>query len=119
MAITAKSPIAPYWYTPKVEKDNGNPTRFKMRGLSGIEGQDVQLHNDQRGVLRSNATSVKTVLGYALQDWENVIDEKGEAVPFNRENKAESIGRLSAEIVAELFWEAITNSSLNEDQEKN
>ncbi len=119
MAIKAKSPLAPYWYTPKSEEGSANPTRFHLRGLSGLESQDVELHKDARGVLRSNSTSVRTVLGYAVLDWENVTNEKGEPLQFDAGNKADSLGMLSAAILADLFWEAITHSSLKEDQEKN
>lgn len=120
MAIKAKSPLAPYWYTPKDEKGSANPTRFKLRPLDGLESQDIELHKDDRGGFHTNATSARAVLGHAVQDWENMLDPAtGEPLKFNVQDKAESLRLLPNEIVSELFWEVFFKSSLSEEQEKN
>ncbi len=120
MAIKAKTPLAPYWYTPKDEKDSANPTRFRIRALTGIECQDIEIHKDARGNYRVSATSANAILGYALLDWENLPHpESGEPLKFDMQDKAESLSWLHADIITELVWEVVVKSRLTEDQEKN
>lgn len=120
MAIKAKSPLAPWWYTPKAEEGSANPTRFRLRSLDGLEYQDIDLHRDTKtGNWRATASGVRSVLGAALLDWENMLDEQGAPLAFNVQDKGKSLSVIPAEILSELFWEVVTKSSLSEDQEKN
>lgn len=120
MAIKAKSPLAPYWYIPKSEKESANPTKFRLRTLDGLEYQDVDLYRDTKtGNWRATQSGVRSVLGAALLDWENMLDGQGSPLAFNAHDKGKSLSVIPAEILSELFWEVVMKSALDEGQEKN
>lgn len=119
MPIKAKATITPYWYTPKQEEGITNGSRFQLKPLNGVEFQDVELHKDAGGQWRAQARSVYAVLEHALTGWDNVLDESGKHLEFDRFNKRASIDALPAEIISELFAEVLIKSRVSEDQEKN
>ena len=119
MPIKTKATITPYWYTPKQEEGVVNGTRFQLKPLTGVEFQDVELHKDASGQWRAQARSVYSVLDHALVGWDNVLDDAGQRVEFDRFNKKDCIDKLPAEVVSELFADVLIKSRVSEDQEKN
>ena len=84
MAIKALNPFAPFWYTPALEKDAPNPTRFKIRGLDGAEqgyiSPELRLDESSRMVIGMTGRGLELALRYGLVDWENFANDSGPVV---------------------------------------
>lgn len=119
MAIKAKQTITPSWFVPKSEEGQPNPSRFQVRPLTGVEKHDLEMHQDANGDWRASSRTVYSVLEHALLSWENVLDDKGEPLAFDRFNKKNSLDSLPAEVVGEIFGEVVLKSHLSGEQEKN
>lgn len=119
MAIQAREVLAPFWYTPASEEGAANPTRFKLRPLTGLEAFDAGIYAGPDGNFRASSQGVRNVLGHALQGWENVVSPGGDPMEFNITNPAASLRALPYMVLSELFNKVIEVSNLTGDQEKN
>jgi len=86
--MKALSKITPEWYTPEIEKNETEPTRFHIKGLSGSEFVEVMpfLVFTKDGY---NITSeaVRPLIKYGLLDWENFPDQEENPLVFSQANK--------------------------------
>lgn len=119
MALRAASPVTPFWYTPEGQDDM--PTRFKLRGLTGLELSDVNAgarRNEEQREVIFTSISIRTALRAALQDWENFLDADGQPVAFEKDID-KNIARLPFEVMGDLFGEILKASRVGADQAKN
>ena len=107
MAINAITKIAADWYTPESEREEENPTRFKIQPLNGL--QHMEVLNDLYKSGPFNA------LRYGLVGWENFSDENGKEIKFSAKN----IERIPPLLLSELSTEIVNRSELGEDATKN
>jgi hypothetical protein len=88
--MKALNPFAPFWYTPLGDREapEGQRTRFKIKGLDGVEAgyvlPEVRFAEDGRMVGLSGK-GVELALGYAMVDWENFANDSG-PLAFARAN---------------------------------
>lgn len=105
--------VAPVWYTPEAEKDEDNPTRFKLRPLTPSESEACM--NAKPGELVFPPSVRSKIIQHGLVDWENVPDGNGgliECIPMNYDE-------ISIELRGELSGEIISMSILSEEERKN
>ena len=104
--MKAASIVTATWYTPKSEEGKDAPTRFKLRGLTGIEFLEVSEHVKlKKGKWSFNVEAQKISLKYGLVDWEKFTDENGD-VAFSYDYEI-NLSRLPATIIRELSNEII------------
>lgn len=119
MALRAASPLAPFWYEP--EGQEGSPTRFKIRGLTGLELVDVNAEakpDPENKSMKFGAGAIRSALGAALLGWENLLDADGNQIPFGADRDA-NLARLPFEVMGELFAEVLKASRVGAEQAKN
>lgn len=119
MALRAASPFAPFWFTP--EGQEGEPTRFQIRGLTGIELSEVNSEakpDIENKSMKFGAAAMRAALGYALSGWENFLDVDGNPLPFGADRSA-NISRLPFEVIGQLFAEILKASNVGGEQAKN
>lgn len=116
--LKALNPLTPEWYTPRAEVAQQNPTRFRIKPLSGVEAMDLELFKDVEGNTRISGRSAKTILRHGLSDWENFGTDT-ETIPFKAGNPDENIARLSTDIADELVAEIFRRTVLQETERKN
>jgi hypothetical protein len=87
--MKALNPFAPFWYTPPAEEGAPKPTRFKIRGLDGVEQGYIapELRFDETGRMLTgfSGKGLEVALGYGLVDWENFANDAGQ-VAFSPRN---------------------------------
>lgn len=119
MALRVASPLSPFWYTP--EGQDGDPTRFKIRGLTGLELSDVNASArrdpDSQSVIFTSG-SIRIALRAALVDWENFLGADGAPVPFGADKEA-NLALLPFAVMGDLFGEILKASRMDGDQVKN
>jgi len=76
------------WYTPKTEEKKQKPKKFKIRPLTSVELWEINSHMklNANNQLAISFEGQKLSLSLALQDWENVFDEKGEKAKCHEGN---------------------------------
>jgi hypothetical protein len=116
--LKALNPLTPDWYTPKAEEGKDNPTRFRIKPLSGVEAMDLELFQDVEGNTRISGRSARTILRHGLSDWENFGTDT-EKVPFKGGNPDENIARLPTGIADELVAEIFRRTVMMENERKN
>lgn len=116
--LKTNNPLLPFWYTPKAEQESENPTRFQLRGLTGLQRLDFLGESTSSG-------RVRIVLRYGLLSWENLTDSAGQPVraqpelsPDGKEiapatPPAELIHRLDESILLELAGAVIDATGLS------
>jgi len=117
MAITASAPITEVEYIVEDDREDENPTRFKLKPMDGQQYMGVMADGniDQDGLMSFSERTMKNTLRYGLVNWDNLHDAEGKAIKFSRLN----FGRLPVGVLTELFSEIIRLSSLSEDDSKN
>jgi hypothetical protein len=118
MAIKETASISPFWYIPKSEEGTTTPARFQLRPLKEIEWHDVDMYTDLSGQMRSSSRCVRQVLNYSLMDWENVLGDKGEKIPFDRISRDTNVDRLPFDVLTELYSVVLERSSITYTQKK-
>lgn len=114
MAIKAHSGMTPEWYTPDSQEGMDDATRFRVVGLTGAELLELNQYMDSTtGAVQGPGLVQACRVG--LKGWENVVDEEGRNVTFNRI----AIARLPAEIIAEVGAKIISLSVLDDEETKN
>lgn len=114
----ALNPFAPFWYTPVGDRllPEGQRTRFKIKGLDGVEAgyvlPEVRFAPDGQMVGLSGK-GVELALGYALCDWENFSNDLG-PVAFARAN----FNLIPVELRAELSLHILGASFPSPDEKK-
>lgn len=114
--IKALNPMEACWYTPESEKEESNPTRFKIKGLMGDQFAEVVpefVFTDTGALKNITGKGILLCLNYGLTDWENFANDSGN-VKFSR-------GRtnlLPYAIMAELALEIIKASTPTEEEKK-
>lgn len=117
MAIKALNPFEASWWTPPSQKDDPNPTRFKLKGLDGTQNGYVapELQIDEHGRVRGiSGKGIELALTYGLIDWENFENDKG-PVKFNRAN----FGLIPYDLRVDIALEVLVRSAPDEDARKN
>ena len=120
MAIKALNPFEPVWYTPKDEVDDENPTRFKIKGMNGVQFADVAsefILDDKREIQNISKDGAVKALKYGLVDWENFANDKG-TVKFTK-NINMNLQFIPYELIIELAMEIVAISDQTEDERKN
>ncbi len=111
MSIKALSGIAPEWFAPK-QDDEENPTRFKIKPLSGIEHLEVLSNCD--GYLLTGK-GITAALKSGVVDWENFNDVDGNEIEFS----FSKFGLIPALVVNELADRIMELSTLRDKERKN
>lgn len=114
MAVTLKHKLAPAWY--KIE---GFEAEFNLRPLTELEMIDVYNETNISGRGRStrillSSAGIRNSLMLSLNDWRDVVDEKGEQLKFNRD----AIPDLDAILLRGLAQKVIEISTLSEAEKK-
>lgn len=115
--MKAISIIVPSWYVPKSEEGKESPTRFKLRGLTGMEFLAVHENAKERNggyVLGTDAQ--KAALKYGLVGWEGLNDDKG-PVEFSR-IQDDNLARIPFDVIRELTNEVLARTELSGEDEK-
>jgi len=116
--LKALNPLTPDWFTPKAEEGKDNPTRFRIRPLSGVESMDLELYKDVEGNTRITGRSARTILRHGLIGWEN-FGTDAERVDFKPGNPDENIDRLAQEIADDVVAEIFRRTVMMEAERKN
>ena len=122
MALTAIDPVTPQLYITLEEKDDPNPTKFLLRGLTSREKINLLTKielDPTTGNARMNGPLLDDILVAALTGWENFVDSEGRAVVFDKSNLPANLDRLTPEVLNELAMEVMKRSGIMEDTEKN
>ena len=119
MAMRALRRMAPVWYTPDSQKDDPNPTRFKIRGLNGTEQGYIQpelkINETTRMVDGMSGRGLEQTLGYGLLDWENLVDEDGSSqIAYSPLN----FGRIDLITRTELAMQILAASFVSPEEKK-
>ncbi len=122
MAITAVDPVTPQPYVTNADKDDPNPTRFLLRGLTSREKINLLTRIDidpATGNAKMNGSILDDILAAALTGWENFKDGAGHEVAYDRKNRSANLDRLPPEVLNELAMEIMRRSGIVEDDKKN
>jgi len=116
MAIKALSGFAPYWYTPKSQIKDPDPTRFKVHKLNGEQMGNVrpELSFNALGDMDITGRGLTLTLIYGLDDWENFCDDQG---PVKAVLENHCLIHVADRV--ELATEIIKASTLGEESRKN
>lgn len=112
--ITIKEKVSPSWFD---MPDGDPPSGFLLAPLSSVAWLDVrnEFEEDDDGNRTITGRGVLTAVRDSVRDWRNVMDEKGEAIPFNKALLAD----LSGQILLAIALEAFKRSRLSETERKN
>lgn len=106
MTIRALNHFLPAWFTPAGQKGKA-PTRFKLRGLDGIEQSEMipACTTTAAGDIVITAAALRLLLAAGLVEWENFDDAAGpvEFSPNTDDNQARIPYALQSELAAEIF----------------
>lgn len=112
MSIKPREDFTAEWYTPASEKDEEEPTRFKLKPLNSVQTDyalDGATYGEKGELIDLSPKGKITALGAGLVDWEN----------FDCKFKVTNIHKIPWVIRQELAMEIITNSVISEDDSKN
>lgn len=113
----ALNPFAPFWYTAREDKDNPNPTRFKLQGLNGEQmgyiAPEFILDQQTKAITGLTGKGIETALNYGLLDWENFQNDQGN-VAFSRMN----FGLMAHPLRGELAFQVILASHVPAEAKK-
>jgi hypothetical protein len=113
----ALNPFAPWWYTPREDKDSPNPTKFKLQGLNGEQmgyiAPEFILDAQSKSITNLTGKGVALALDFGLLDWENFNNDTG-PVAFNRAN----FGLLPYGLRGELAFQVIIASHASPEAKK-
>jgi len=115
MPIAVKK-IAPSWYVLEDERDDEQPTRFKVQPLSSIQYLELtsEAEEDKQGDMSLTGRGLIMAAKYGLVGWENFYDERGKPVKFSPHN----IAMVPPLALAELAGEILTISSPDDAEKK-
>lgn len=118
MAIKALDPMVPIWWTPESEAKSENPTRFRIKPLTGIQRIEVNTDTKMTGRgLVISAAGIRTALRYGLVGWENFNNADGPVVfSFDVD---ENLAVLPEGVILKLVDRILTASSVSEEAKKN
>ncbi len=118
MAMQALKRMAPFWYTPDGQKDDPNPTKFKVRGLNGNEQGYIQpelkIDETTKMVSGMSGRGLELTLAYGLLGWENFLDEDGGQVAYSPLN----FGRVDLVTRTELAMQILAASFVTPEEKK-
>lgn len=85
MATKALTGLKSEWFTPNDQKENDQPTRYKLKPLDGLQFYEVCNNGEFRGddSFIPNQTGRLLLLRYGMKEWENVLDHKDKPLKFN------------------------------------
>lgn len=117
--MRANDLVTATWYTPKSEEGSEQPTRFKLRGLTGVEFIDVQskVAKNDDGNFVITADAMRVSLRYGLTDWEAFVDSSGKDLAFSG-NQKDNIDRLPFKTIIELSDEIMARTQLDDEIKK-
>ena len=119
--------LKPIDHVSKFEDAEGEPTIWKVRGLTRLEWLEVENSIESSSVVMdgenikqisnqtNNGTVHKLFMDYGLVGWENFLDDEGMAIEFSSANK----DRIPKEIRDELAAKVSSLTSLSASQRKN
>jgi len=107
----------PSSYVLKAQKEESDQTQFMIKPLTGLEHMEVLALADagDQGQMIYAGKSLKLALMFGLKGWENLCDQDGKAIEFNRLN----IDLLPPLDLHELAQEILTRSELTSTERKN
>lgn len=113
MSIKIISKLSPEWFTPKDQRKEETPTRFKIRQLNGVEHAEVMAELREDG--GRNYLTFRGVMAAlkGLLDWENVEDQNGE-VTFSQSN----LKMIPGDYLHEVAGAILEKSNISEEEEK-
>ncbi len=121
MTLRAPRPLSAEWFVPAQEEDAASPTRFKVRGLKGIDYQAIlgsaRIIDEERIVFDAKATA--EMLKKGLLDWDNYLDHEGTPLEFDQLNAKANIDRLGVSIVTAIARRIVELTELTSDERKN
>lgn len=118
MAIKALDPIVPFWWTPEGQENAENPTRFRIKSLTGIQRIEVNTDTKMTGRgLVISAAGIRTAIRYGLIGWDNFNNVDG-PVPFSFDVD-ENIARLPEGVILQIVDRILNASSVSEEAKKN
>jgi hypothetical protein len=104
MAITALSGIAPEWYTPEQDGEEGDKTKFHLQPLTSMQHAEMfATCCIEDGMVHLSDKSVQVCLKYGLIGWENFKDESGELIEFSRILISKVPGDTLFELAGRIF----------------
>lgn len=117
MAIRAARVLQPEWYTPEDQKDDPQPTRFKIRPLNQLELMEItdvsQITADGDIVL--TAAARKRLVELGVTDWENFPDaETGEPIECSAAGKR----RIPIGYLNDLSFQIFERTALTLEEKK-
>lgn len=113
--LTIKPKVAPTWFT--VPSDSDPASEFLLAPLSSLAWLDVrnEISWGRKGKFSISGDGVLAAVMDSVRDWRNVVNEKGEAIPFSRS----LLQDLPAPILLKLASEIVERSFLSETERKN
>lgn len=118
MPIKALNPMAPFWYQPEREDNQGEgATRFKLRGMTGEEFAFVfpDWETDDAGRLtKPRGPAVHFIISNCLLGWENLSNSEG-AIAFSKSN---ALKWLPFDVMISIVGEVMRASQLGDDEKK-
>jgi len=108
--------IEPEWYTPESEINEDEPTRFKIKPLTG-ERLDQVMQGSTGGELTSNGKSY--AIAYGLVDWENFKVRTDNDKVIDKKFSLNDTNLIPYDVRRELAFKIADISNLTSDNEKN
>ncbi len=121
MSLRAPRPLSAEWFIPEQEEDAATPTRFKVRGLKGIDYQAIlgstRIIDEERIVFDAHAT--REMLKKGLLDWENYLDHEGKPLDYSQVNANKNIDLLGVSMITAIARRIVELTELTSDERKN
>ena len=112
MAIVVQSKLTSEMYTPEQERSAKDPTRFKLRPLSGVQYLDViSYFVEGTNGQKLSAKGMEQVLSYGVVKAENLFNDKGK--------QTQALEYLDPITTAELVSRIMELSEIRESERKN
>ena len=117
MALYALGTMRAEFFTPESQKDDDNPTRFKIKGVDGANINTVMEGATFRDdMLFLSASGIRAALKFGLVDWENMLDPETESEIKFKQGKIRLIPWKEQQ---EIASEIVDRSNLMGEQTKN
>jgi len=117
MSIKALEKIIASDFITEGDKDDDEPTKFKLKAMDGQQYMGVMAEGNEtpEGNITFSDRTMRFTLKHGLVGWSNFNDADGKEIKFSRLN----FGRIPVGTLTEIFTEIINRSSPDEDDSKN
>lgn len=114
MTITIRKQLAADWY--KTDPADPQSAEFHIKPLNQLQfiglRNEIGFNDFER--LTITSVGVRVALDHGLLDWKGVLDETGQPLEFNRENR----DMLPIDVLTTLAFEIANRSRLSDEQKK-